>query len=168
MRWKMIKTTAWQTRKPKRGNQTLLNHHVVVSKAGTSRWSVVISSQFMSSFVGNGLMNGPLPPAWKEMKWKLEIKGRPAPPGFSSEKCIRQWNPRTGRNSFFIISSSKQSLTHTHTHVNYLKMKVFIPVFGCVSWYNANMRNDMCYTWYTRIDLSQSKHDTCMYTYEIS
>ena len=31
--------------------------------AGTSGWSAPISSQLMSSFVGSGLMSGPLPPA---------------------------------------------------------------------------------------------------------
>ena len=33
------------------------------NSAGTSGWSVPISSQLMSSFVGSGLMSGPLPPA---------------------------------------------------------------------------------------------------------
>ena len=56
----MRSKTAWETRKPRRKPK-----HCFITKgffAGTSRWSVVISSQFMSSFVGNGLMNGPLPP----------------------------------------------------------------------------------------------------------
>ena len=41
--------------------------HVPFGKivAGTSGWSVPISSQLMSSFVGSGLMSGPLPPAKK-------------------------------------------------------------------------------------------------------
>ena len=35
---KSSKQQLWQTRKPKKGNRTLLlNHHVVFSKAGTSR-----------------------------------------------------------------------------------------------------------------------------------
>ena len=33
------------------------------TSAGTSRWSVWISSQLMNSFVGSGFMSGPLPPA---------------------------------------------------------------------------------------------------------
>ena len=53
----------WKTRKPRRKPKHSLTTIESSRKAGTSRWSVVISSQFMNSFVGNGLMNGPLPPA---------------------------------------------------------------------------------------------------------
>ena len=45
------------------------------NSAGTSGWSVPISSQPMSSFVGSGLMRGPLPPAqnnWNWWQWKQE------------------------------------------------------------------------------------------------
>ena len=37
--------------------------HSTQNVAGTSGWSVPISSQLMNSFIGSGLISGPLPPA---------------------------------------------------------------------------------------------------------
>ena len=50
--------------------------HVPFGKvvAGTSGWSVPISSQLMSSFVGSGLMSGPLPPAWRKYHENTEAE----------------------------------------------------------------------------------------------
>ena len=64
----IVKQTACQ--KDKEPNKTCFNidHHVHVILEKQVRHddqSVVKSSHFMCSFVGNGLMNGPLPPAIK-------------------------------------------------------------------------------------------------------
>ena len=107
------------TRKPKR-NQTLLNHHVVFSKAGTSRWSVVISSQFMSSFVGNGLMNGPLPPA----NWDKKLINNSCfclsmsypPPVFEEMMYSVLQQPEKIQKEILFTCSLNMSVTHTYKH----------------------------------------------------
>ena len=70
--------------------------------------------------------------------------------------------------TIFHEGSSNKTWCSQNSRIN-LRMKVFFPVFGCVSWYNANMGNDMIYMmcdmWYTRIDLRRSKHHIHVCTY---
>ena len=91
--------------------------------AGTSGWSVPISSQLMSSFVGSGLMSGPLPPAetcWSENnipkrlhRFKTTEKVR----SFTYLQMVHTHTPHT--HKFLIFSHTTCSHTtpsHTHAH----------------------------------------------------
>ena len=69
--WQIAKTMQWKKEKQKpivRHAGSWLSRLPLpkigfAKSAGTSGWSIPISSQLMSSFVGSGLMSGPLPPA---------------------------------------------------------------------------------------------------------
>ena len=79
--------------------------------AGTSGWSVPISSQLMSSFVGSGLMSGPLPPA-------IEIMSR----SFTSVQMFHTHSFVTHTHNL-----SHTTLSHTifHAHIQSFTRKFF-------------------------------------------
>ena len=67
--------------------------------AGTLGWSALISSPFMSSFVGNGLISGPLPPSRK------------------SKTNLHKLNSTSIETIYTHIHTSTHTYTHTHIHI---------------------------------------------------
>ena len=114
----MCKTTAWQTRKPKRETKhcwiTMWSSRKQVRHDDQSWYppNSWVASLAMDSWMGHC----PL----LEKNWKLEIKGRPAPPGFSwkMHSTMKSENKKRIIFHYKLFETEFDSHTHTHTHTH--------------------------------------------------